>query len=102
MASNSPSRKIGSMDCVCCGETMPVRQNGRDTLNVSCPWCGFSAYAKGDTEAHRIVSKWVRVDAAKAPQPEESAPVASTPAPSAPAPAASVKKLAQAFSLGDL
>lgn len=55
-----PTRKVGNMDCTVCGEVMPVRQNGRDTLNLSCPWCGHSSYAKGGTEAHRIVSGWIR------------------------------------------
>lgn len=96
---NEPSRKIGSMDCTVCGEVMPVRQNGRDTINLSCPWCGHSSYAKGGTEAHRIVSGWIRKDAA----PEEKKPVAVA----APVPvAASVAKIAKAtrpaFDLGGL
>lgn len=105
MATDNSSRKVGAMDCVVCGEVMPVKQNGRDTLNVSCPWCGFSAYAKGGTEAHRIVAGWVRNDAAEA---EPVKPVAAAkPAEPAqeekPAPAVSVAKIAKAaFSLGDL
>lgn len=62
-----PSRTIGKIDCGVCGEELPVRQNGRDTLNISCPWCGTSAYVKGGTEAHRIVSGWVRGTAAAEP-----------------------------------
>lgn len=65
------------MDCTVCGEVMPVRLNGRDTLNLSCPWCGHSSYAKGGTEAHRIVSGWIRKDAV----PEE--PPRTPPQPSA-------------------
>lgn len=95
------------MDCVVCGEVMPVRQNGRDTLNVSCPWCGFSAYAKGGTEAHRIVAGWVLKD--DLPDADPATPLAATAKPAArapednPAPAVSVAKIAKAaFSLGDL
>lgn len=59
---NEPSRTIGKIDCTTCGEEMPVRQNGRDTLNLSCPWCGISSYAKGSSEAHGIVMGWLRKD----------------------------------------
>lgn len=92
---SEPSRKIGSMVCLVCGEVMPVRQNGRDTLNLSCPWCGYSSYAKGGTQAHRIVSEWIRKDAA-VPE-KEISPVASTVA-AAPVPvaSASVAKIAKA------
>lgn len=101
---NEPSRKIGSMDCTVCGEVMPVRQNGRDTLNLSCPWCGHSSYAKGGTEAHRIVTGWIRYDAAA--NDEKPAPVAHVPAAPVPVAAASVVKITKAmrpaFDLGGL
>lgn len=70
---------IGKIDCPVCGEQMPVKQNGRDTLNISCPWCGLSAYAKGGTEASRIVMGWIPEDAtpapasSQAPQPQKKA-----------------------------
>jgi len=91
MATENSSRNIGSIDCVVCGETMPVKQNGRDTLNLSCPWCGFSAYAKGGTEAHGIVSVWLRKDAA----PEEK-PIS----PEKPAPASPLATIAKAVKKG--
>lgn len=75
------NRKIGSIDCPVCGETLPVRQNGRDTLNISCPWCGVSSYAKGGSAAHKIITGWLGPGHEPAPQ-----PVAAEPAP-APAPA---------------
>lgn len=93
-----PTRKIGIIDCLCCGETMPARQNGRDTINVSCPWCGFSAYAKGGSEAHGKISAMIRKD----PNAPATPAPAAQPATPAPAPAASVKKLAKAFSMADL
>lgn len=70
-----PTRKVGQMDCCVCGEVMPVRLNGRDTLNLSCPWCGHSSYAKVGTEAHRIITGWVRKDAAPEAPPQPSASV---------------------------
>ena len=99
-----PSRTIGKMDCGVCGEEMPVRQNGRDTINISCPWCGVSAYCKGGSEAHRIVSGWIRTEAvpvAAKPAPEKpAAPVA------APSPTAQIAKIAKAvkpaFDMGAL
>ena len=100
MATENSSRNIGSIDCVVCGETMPVKQNGRDTLNLSCPWCGFSAYAKGGTEAHGIVAGWLRNDAAPVeavPAIPAAAPV-STPA--APAPASPLATIAKAVKKG--
>lgn len=75
-----PSRTIGKIDCMVCGEEMPVRQNGRDTLNLSCPWCGHSSYAKGGTGAHGIVIKWIRTDAVALGDPAVPVPVAE-PAP---------------------
>ena len=93
------SRKIGVIDCCVCGESMPVRQNGRHTINLSCPWCGHSSYAKGGTEAHRIVSGWIRKDAA----PVEAVPAIPAAAPVAPvaAPLANlVKAVKKGFDLG--
>lgn len=66
MAANDPSRTIGRIDCPVCGEDMPVRQNGRDTLNISCPWCGVSSYSKGGTEANKIIAGWIRRTAPQA------------------------------------
>lgn len=70
-----PSRTIGKIDCMVCGEEMPVRQNGRDTLNLSCPWCGHSSYAKGGTGAHEIVSGWLRKDDSAAQAAKSATPV---------------------------
>lgn len=98
---SEPSRKIGVIDCPCCGESMPVRQNGRDTLNISCPWCGVSSYAKGGTEAHRIVTSWLRKDPGAQPATVAEA-VPAAPTPPTPSAAASVAKIAQGFNLGAL
>lgn len=85
---NEPSRTIGKIDCGVCGEELPVRQNGRDTLNISCPWCGTSAYVKGGTEAHRIVNGWLR---------KKVEAIAEKITPTAPP-----EKKKAAFALGDL
>lgn len=73
------AKVIGKADCVVCGEELPVKQNGRDTLNISCPWCGVSAYVKGGTEAHRIVSGWVRSNGSE--QAPDKVPAAAPAAP---------------------
>lgn len=104
------SRTLGDIDCLACGEKIPVKENEAGTLNLSCPWCGLSAYAKAGTEAHGIANGWVR----KPDKPDKTAGAgAATVVPSredttaaAPAPAASVASIAatarKAFSLGDL
>jgi len=74
---------IGKIDCPVCGEQMPVKLNGRDTLNTSCPWCGNSSYAKQGTQAHSIISGWLRSDGGAAiSHGKPAAPIA----PAAPAP----------------
>ena len=90
MSTNNISRVVGKADCVVCGEELPVKQNGRDTLNISCPWCGVSAYVKGGTQAHGIVSGWVRKSGS-----ETAAPAKEKPAP-APAPASPLAAINQA------
>lgn len=88
-----PTKTVGKIDCICCGQLIPVRQNGRDTLNISCPWCGLSAYAKGGTESHRTINGWLRKDAAP-----EAAPAAPA-APGAPG-AGPLVAVKNAFNLG--
>lgn len=80
---SEPVKLIGEVDCICCGKVMPVRQNGRDTLNISCPWCGLSAYAKGGTEAHKIIGGWMRKSS---PDEPEKSPAPAPVAPPVPAP----------------
>lgn len=54
---------IGRCACPFCREELPIRNNGRGTLNVSCPWCGVSAYAKPGTGAHAIITGWLGMEA---------------------------------------
>ena len=88
-------KTLGAIDCPCCGEDLPVKQNGRDTLNISCPWCGVSSYAKGGTQAHGIIMQWLRKTTPQAETVAEAAPSAKP----VPAPLAS---LAKTFALGNL
>ena len=48
---------IGQTSCLCCKRDIPVRAADNGTLNLSCTWCDFSAYAKAGTEAHKLLSK---------------------------------------------
>lgn len=82
------SKAIGKMQCLCCGETITVKQADTGTLSVSCPDCDFSGYGKTGTDSHRLIMRRV---VRKAVQDEpEPTPVARAPA-SKPAPAPAAK-----------
>ena len=92
-----PKNQVGTMECRCCHRHIPVREADTGTLNVSCQWCDFSAYAKHGTEAARIIRAQMTaregdalplVKTAPEPQPTPTpaAPPVKTPAPT-PAPA---------------
>lgn len=98
---NEQSWIIGKIDCVMCGEEMPVRQNGRDTFNLSCPWCGHSSYAKGGTQAHSIVEGWLKKEEKPAPIPATPEPKTEHAAPVVSA-VASLAKTARGFALEGL
>jgi hypothetical protein len=107
--SKGEPKTIGAVDCLCCSREVPVKKNGRGTLNTSCPWCGFSSYAKEGTEAHKIVTGWVRVFAAEVPKaaavvaPAEVPKAAAVVAPAeVPKVAGALKKIARAFDMGEL
>lgn len=44
---------VGTMACLCCGVSMPVKQAENGTLDLSCKDCDLSAYAKEGTAANR-------------------------------------------------
>lgn len=78
------NKAIGKMPCLCCGETITVKQADTGTLSLSCPDCDFSGYARAGTEAHRRTMKRITL------RPDAAAPVpvpAPAPAPARPAPA---------------
>jgi len=91
---------IGKMDCPLCSEEMPVKENELGTLNISCPWCGLTAYVKPGQQAHRIASGWIRKPAPekkpKAEKPAEPVKIAPVVSPEPD------KKKKSGFSLEDL
>jgi hypothetical protein len=68
MATN-PKTTRGTMKCLCCGQTIPVKASDNGTLSFPCTWCDFPAYAKSGTEAHRIVTKLITPAASSEPPP---------------------------------
>lgn len=69
-----PKTQIGTIDCLCCGHEVPVKAADNGTINLSCPWCDFPAYAKVGTEAHKLISK--RMKAITLPIPDDKKPPA--------------------------
>lgn len=51
----TPKETIGTMECMCCGREIPVKQGPNGTINAACNWCDFPAWAKKGTEAARII-----------------------------------------------
>jgi hypothetical protein len=81
-----PTKAIGKMACLCCGEQITVKQSETGTLNVNCPDCDFSGYGKAGTDAHRAIFRRITLRPTPAQDASESAKPAPRPAP-APAPA---------------
>jgi hypothetical protein len=89
------SKAIGKMACLCCGESITVKQSETGTVSVSCPDCDFSGYGKTGTDSHRAIMARVTLKAAGVsiePAPVPPAPHAghrtnsSKPAPAMPSP----------------
>jgi hypothetical protein len=68
----------GDLKCLCCAQGIVVKENERGTLNVNCPWCDFSGYAKKGTQAAR------KIEAAVAWRADDTAPADDKPADKAP------------------
>lgn len=91
-----PKTQLGVIACRCCQRDIPVRAAENGTLNVSCGWCDFSAYAKAGTEANRLIRGQMAPAAdplplvLREPEPKAAAPAPAappaTPKPAAPAP----------------
>lgn len=99
-------KAIGKMPCLCCGETITVKQADTGTVSVSCPDCDFSGYGKAGTDAHKRIMARVTLKASPEPAPTPAsaapAPAAKAPAPKAPpkpasAPAAPAHQRATIF-----
>ena len=85
----TPKTTIGTMDCLCCGHEIPVKEAENGTLNAACAWCDFPAYAKRGTGAHRIImGKMTPKDAPPpaAPSPAATKTVAKQPGAPTPTP----------------
>lgn len=83
-----PRNQVGMIECRCCKRHIPVREAETGTLNVSCQWCDFSAYAKSGTEAARIIRAQMTAregDALPLVTQEPAAPPTPAPKPAAPA-----------------
>lgn len=79
----TPKEMIGTMECLCCGREIPVKQGPNGTINAACGWCDFPAWAKKGTEAARIILGKMKP---KAAPPAPATPAAEpAPAPAAPA-----------------
>ncbi|WP_286798546.1 hypothetical protein [Pandoraea sp. 64-18] len=77
---------IGTAECLCCGKEIPARESDNGTLNLSCHWCDFPAYARKGTEAHKRLMG--RVTRYAAPEPEKAPEKVPEVAPTPKAPAA--------------
>lgn len=77
------SHAIGKMKCFCCGELFTIRQSEAGTLNLTCPDCDLSAYAKPGTAAHGHAMKRITL---KAPDVASNPVATSAPAPTQKAP----------------
>jgi hypothetical protein len=58
---------IGTAQCTVCNREIPAKQSETGTLDVSCQWCEFPAYAKAGTEAHRVLMARVKRTAEPVP-----------------------------------
>lgn len=58
---------IGKMPCLACGEQLTVKANDKGALNVSCPECDLSAYAKEGTAAKRALMPRIKLKDQPAP-----------------------------------
>lgn len=70
---------IGTMECLCCGHEIPVKQAENGTINAACAWCDFPAYAKAGTQAHRIIKGKLKNQLEPETAPAQQAPAATKP-----------------------
>lgn len=62
-------KRIGTMPCVACGETVPVKeQDKKPLISASCNYCGTQVYCR-DPEGDAFMRKKVKLIAAPAPEP---------------------------------
>lgn len=99
-----PKALVGVMQCMCCGEVIPVKAADNGTINAACPWCDFPAWAKAGTKAHQLILAKVKrtePDPVAAPAPAAKANPAPAPAKApAAAPASQARPRNSIFDLG--
>lgn len=82
---------IGTAECMCCGKEIPARVSENGTLNLSCHWCDFPAYARKGTEAHkRLLGRVTKYETEHDEAPKAAKEPEPAPAPKAPAAGRSV------------
>lgn len=66
---------IGTCRCIVCDRDIPAKQSETGTLDVSCQWCEFPAYAKAGTEAHRrLLERVMKIQTGDSDPPTNPAP----------------------------
>lgn len=67
----------GAMQCIGCGERIPVREGDNGTIHAPCAWCGLPTYAKRGTRAARMLAsktEWEAEGGEPAPAKPAAAP----------------------------
>lgn len=82
-----PMKTIGSMSCPCCDREVPLKEQANGLAAVSCSWCGYQSYARGE-ESDRLM----RTKMAGAATKVSPTPKATTPPPPPAASKVTVKK----------
>jgi len=67
------SKYLGKIECICCGEEIPVKENDRGTLNVSCFLCGITSHSKLEQTSNEMIRGWIRK------KPDKQAPAVALP-----------------------
>lgn len=68
---------IGTVKCIVCTRDFVVKQSDKGALNLCCPHCDVSLYAKEGTEAKKLLMPRVKLSGEPTPTPTP------TPAPAA-------------------
>lgn len=72
MTGEAKSRRmtiVGECNCPSCKRVIPFKEQSNGRASVSCGWCGFQAYARGD-ESDEKMRTWITTRNAPEPAPE--------------------------------
>lgn len=83
----TPKTQLGTIACLCCGETIPVKRAENGTLSFPCPWCDFPGYAKTTWGCYERIAAQVKRKPAPASEPAPATAPKAAPPKAAPAPA---------------